>query len=230
MPLALASPIYMVLITDRPKSDPLRAFAQQLRHLRYEPQLIQTISPQTTRTLAPPDLVLLDMAFRDIESVVSLPMSVRAVWEYLPIILFTDEAEVDRLRLESQFMDFLTLPISLPLLDMRLRFCRVRVNGGLAPSDLIEVSSVALNLATREVTLNKQPLTLTYKEFELLRFFFTRPRRAYTRNELLAAVWETDNYGDTRTVDMHIQRLRAKLGTRVGNMIHTIRNVGYRFG
>lgn len=180
--------------------------------------------------LALPSLVLLDMGFRDCQTACSLPMSVRAVWEYTPIILFTDEAEVDRLRLDHQFMDFITLPIPLSVLDMRLRFCRIRVQGALATAEVLEVAGVTLNLATREVTLNKRPVTLTYKEFELLRFFFTRPRRAYSRDELLAAVWETEHYGDTRTVDMHIQRLRAKLGTRVGNMIHTIRNVGYRFG
>jgi len=230
MSLANDQPIYIALITDRPKSEPLRTFTQQLRHLRYEPQLINAISPQVTRSLAPPNLVLLDMAFRDIESAVSLPRNVRAVWEYIPIILFTDETEVDRLRLEAQYMDFLTLQISLPMLDMRLRFCRLRCNGVLSPTEVIEVAGVAINLATREVTLNKRNLALTFKEFELLHFFFTRPRRAYTRAELLAAVWETDSYGDTRTVDMHIQRLRVKLGTRAGNMIHTIRNVGYRFG
>lgn len=229
MPLAHGHTVDIVLVTDRAKVDVVRQFIQQLRHLRYEPQVCHAITTQVTRTLATPNLVLLDMAFRDIASACSLPMSVRAVWEYIPIIPFTDEAEVDRLRLDQQYMDFITLPIPLSVLDMRLRFCRIRVQGSLDTAEVIEVAGVTLNLATREVTLNKRPVTLTYKEFELLRFFFTHPRRAYSRDELLAAVWETEAYGDTRTVDMHIQRLRAKLGTRVGNMIHTIRNVGYRF-
>ncbi|MEI7831823.1 MAG: response regulator transcription factor [bacterium] len=230
MPLAAVQLVDIALITDRQKAESVRYFMRQLRQLQYAPHIITAISPQSVRTLPAPALVLIDMAFRDIQSACSLPMSVRALWEHTSIILFTDEAEVDRLRLETQFLDFITLPVSLPVLDMRFRFCRMRVSDRLSAADVIEIAGVSLNTSTREVNVNRRVISLTYKEFELLRYFFTRPRRAFTRDELLAAVWETDNYGDTRTVDMHIQRLRTKLGTRVGNMIHTIRNVGYRFG
>lgn len=222
--------VNIVLVTERPEAEHLRTFLKQLAQLQYEAIILRTISYQSTQGYSAPELVLIDMAMRDFQSSCSLPLSVRATWEYTPIILFTDESEVDRLRLEPHLLDFLTLPISLPLLDARLRFTRLRVHAAVESPDVIEIAGVVLNLSTREVTLNKRPVSLTYKEFELLRFFLTRPRRAYTRDELLNVVWETEHYGDTRTVDMHIQRLRSKLGTRVGNMIHTIRNVGYRFG
>ncbi len=222
--------LVVALLTSRANAETMRVFMAQLRQLHLSPVVIDALYAHTTRTMATPVLALLDMGDRTSSSASSLSMSVRSLWEHTPIILFTDEVDVELLRMEAQFMDFLTLPISLPALDIRLRFCLMRSNKVAPTGDLIEVAGVSLNLATREVTLNKRPVTLTFKEFELLRFFFTSPRRAYTRDEFLASVWEIANGGDTRTVDMHIQRLRAKLGTRVGNMIHTIRNVGYRFG
>jgi DNA-binding response OmpR family regulator len=73
------------------------------------------------------------------------------------------------------------------------------------------------------------PLDLTYKEFELLKYLMQHPGRVYTRDQLLQEVWGFDYYGGTRTVDVHVRRLRAKLGAEHDQMIGTVRNVGYRF-
>ena len=77
--------------------------------------------------------------------------------------------------------------------------------------------------------LGGRPLDLTYREFSLLKFFAMHPERVFTRDEILLGVWGDDYYGGTRTVDVHVRRLRAKLGKDLENAIHTVRNVGYRF-
>jgi len=78
-----------------------------------------------------------------------------------------------------------------------------------------------------KATADGAELALTFKEFELLRLFMSNPGRAFTRDQLFAAVWESDYIGESRTVDMHIRTLRQKLG-RYGRLIETVRNVGYR--
>jgi len=77
--------------------------------------------------------------------------------------------------------------------------------------------------------LRGKPLDLTYKEFELLKYLMQHPGRVYTRDQLLQEVWGFDYYGGTRTVDVHVRRLRAKLGSEYEHLIGTVRNVGYRF-
>ena len=77
--------------------------------------------------------------------------------------------------------------------------------------------------------LGGRSLDLTYREFALLKFFAMHPERVFTRDEILLAVWGDDYFGGTRTVDVHVRRLRAKLGKDLENAIHTVRNVGYRF-
>ena len=76
--------------------------------------------------------------------------------------------------------------------------------------------------------MHGRTLDLTFKEFELLRFFATHPSRVFTREQLLSEVWGYDYFGGTRTVDVHVRRLRAKLG-ELDSLIGTVRNVGYRF-
>ncbi|WEV67685.1 response regulator transcription factor [Bifidobacterium sp. ESL0769] len=78
-------------------------------------------------------------------------------------------------------------------------------------------------------TLNGEPVNLAYKEFELLKYLVQHPHRVFTRAQLLQEVWGYDYYGGTRTVDVHVRRLRAKLGGEYEHMIGTVRNVGYRF-
>lgn len=77
--------------------------------------------------------------------------------------------------------------------------------------------------------LGERSLDLTYREFGLLKFFAMHPERVFTRDEILLAVWGDDYYGGTRTVDVHVRRVRAKLGKDLENAIHTVRYVGYRF-
>jgi DNA-binding response OmpR family regulator len=87
---------------------------------------------------------------------------------------------------------------------------------------------VVIDEASYSVKIHDRPLNLTYKEFELLRFLVTHPARVFTREQLLSEVWGYDYFGGTRTVDVHVRRLRAKLGD-MEQLIGTVRNVGYRF-
>ncbi|MFX0538844.1 winged helix-turn-helix transcriptional regulator [Ornithinimicrobium sp. Y1847] len=93
----------------------------------------------------------------------------------------------------------------------------------------IRVADVVVDEASWSVRVGGQPLDLTFKEFELLRYLVQHPGRVVTRDVLLQEVWGMDYYGGTRTVDVHIRRLRAKLGSERESLIGTIRGVGYRF-
>ena len=94
---------------------------------------------------------------------------------------------------------------------------------------LIKVGDLVVDQANYSVYVAGQPLELTFKEYQLLRFLATHRGRVFTREALLNQVWGYDYYGGTRTVDVHIRRIRAKLGPPYENMAETVRNVGYRF-
>jgi len=93
----------------------------------------------------------------------------------------------------------------------------------------ITAGSLVIDEATYSVRLRGRLLDLTYKEFELLKYLAQHPGRVFTRSQLLQEVWGYDYFGGTRTVDVHVRRLRAKLGTDYEVLIGTVRNVGYRF-
>ena len=94
-------------------------------------------------------------------------------------------------------------------------------------SDYIAVDSMVVNLATYQVTVAGEPLDLTYLEYALLSFLITHPGRTYSRDTLLSRVWGFDYYGGSRTVDVHVRRVRAKLGPDLAQHLETVRGVGY---
>ena len=112
-------------------------------------------------------------------------------------------------------------------IDARIRLAignaQARLHG-----DQINSSGVIIDEASYSAKVHGRPLDLTYKEFELLRFLAQHPGRVFTREQLLSEVWGYDYFGGTRTVDVHIRRLRAKL-EELDSLIGTVRNVGYRF-
>lgn len=94
-------------------------------------------------------------------------------------------------------------------------------------SDCLAVENMTVNLATYQVTVGAEPLDLTYLEYALLAFLVTHPGRTYSRDALLRRVWGFDYYGGSRTVDVHVRRIRAKLGPELAQHLETIRGVGY---
>ena len=130
---------------------------------------------------------------------------------------------------EDLFDDFCLEPVNADELSARLAHLFWRTGRGLRP-DLIEHGPLVLNLETYQAAVAGRVLDLTYMEYELLRFLAARPGKVFTRETLLSRVWGYEYYGGARTVDVHVRRLRAKLGEEHAHLIQTVRSVGYRFG
>ena len=145
----------------------------------------------------------------------------------VPLLLIVQEGQA-RLLEAGDIDDFVTTPLTPELVEARVKFLLRRLGRG-ATQERLVIGALTVDIAKYEVTLHQAPLDLTYKEFELLKFLVTHPDRVYNREQLLNQVWGYDYLGGTRTVDVHIRRLRAKLGPKHSALIQTIRNVGYKF-
>lgn len=147
-----------------------------------------------------------------------------------PLLLVIAEDELATLELgEDLFDDFVLVGASLAEFTARLAHLFARTGRG-KEGELIVYGPLALNLETYQAALSGRPLDLTYMEYELLRFLAARPGRVFTREVLLSRVWGYEYFGGARTVDVHVRRLRAKLGEEHAHLIETVRSVGYRFG
>ena len=128
------------------------------------------------------------------------------------------------------FDDFCGWPPAHGELEARLGRLLARLSSAGTSPQLIRFGDLAMNLDTYQAAIAGQPLDLTYMEYELLRFLAARPGKVFTREDLLSRVWGYDYFGGARTVDVHIRRVRAKLGEEHAGLIQTIRSVGYCFG
>ena len=147
-----------------------------------------------------------------------------------PLLLVVAAPQLGELELrEDLFDDFCVTPWKSQELEARLAHMFWRTGRGTRP-ELIEYGPLVLNLETYQAALSGRPLDLTFMEYELLKFLATHPGKVFTREVLLSRVWGYEYYGGARTVDVHIRRLRAKLGEEHTNLISTVRSVGYRFG
>jgi DNA-binding response OmpR family regulator len=147
-----------------------------------------------------------------------------------PLLLLVNRDQLGELELrEDLFDDFCLTPFDVRELEARLTHLFWRSGRGLRP-ELLEYGPLVLNVETYQAAIGGRPLDLTYMEYELLRFLTTHPGKVFTRETLLSRVWGYDYYGGARTVDVHIRRLRAKLGEEHAGLIQTVRSVGYRFG
>ena len=146
-----------------------------------------------------------------------------------PLLVLVNGSQLADLELrEDLYDDFCLSPFHPRELEARLKHLLWRSGKGARP-ELVEYGPLVLNLETYQAVIEKRPLDLTYMEYELLKFLATHPGKVFTRETLLSRVWGYEYYGGARTVDVHIRRLRAKLGEE-HNLIHTVRSVGYRFG
>jgi hypothetical protein len=124
--------------------------------------------------------------------------------------------------------DFVVLPVAAEELALRLRRVLWR-RTGIDAGNAVRSGGLLVDLANYKVFVDDQPINLTYKEFELLRFLMTNRGKVFTREALLNRVWGYEYFGGARTVDVHIRRLRSKIETGSTVYIETVRNVGYRF-
>ena len=147
-----------------------------------------------------------------------------------PVLLLATGAQLAELELRDDlFDDFCLAPFHARELEARLAHLFWRTGRGTRP-ELVEYGPLVLNLETYQAAVGGRPLDLTYMEYELLKFLATHPGKVFTRETLLSRVWGYEYYGGARTVDVHIRRLRAKLGEEHASLISTVRSVGYRFG
>ncbi len=173
-----------------------------------------------------PVAVLLDVGLPGTDGI-EVCRRLRAAGDTTPVLMVTArDDEVDRvLGLELGADDYVTKPFSPRELVARVRAV-LRRGGGSAVGDLLVVGEVVVDLGTRRVRVGEVEITLTATEFDLLAHLARRPGQVHTREQLLSAVWGYQAAAGTRTVDVHVAQLRAKLGP-AGAIVRTIRGVGY---
>lgn len=180
------------------------------------------------------DLLIIDWMLPGMDGV-SICRKIRSEGDAIPIIMLTaKDSESDQvLGLEMGADDYVTKPFSPLALMARIKAITRRVNSGAfekVEKGLLNTEHFKISREKREVYLNGDPITnLTPKEFDLLYFFAQHPKQVFTREQLLERVWGYQFYGDERTVDVHIKRLRKKVGTENQPFFHTVWGVGYKF-
>jgi DNA-binding response OmpR family regulator len=176
------------------------------------------------------DVVLLD-ARRDLTGARATARLLHSTGLTAPLILVVTEGGLTALNADWGARDFLLTGASPAEVEARIRLAMAAATGSKESPDSEQISNGDLFIDPVAYTarLRRRPLDLTYKEFELLRYLAQHPGRVFTRAQLLQEVWGYDYFGGTRTVDVHVRRLRAKLGPEHEHLIGTVRNVGYRF-
>ena len=181
---------------------------------------------------APPsDLILID-ARKDLAGARDLSRMLTTMGTVEPILLVVTEGGLAVVNADWGMTDVILDTASPAELDARIRIALSRRQVAIEPSPeehIIRSGDVCVDEAAYTAKLGDRLLDLTYKEFELLKYLAQHPGRVFTRDQLLQEVWGYDYFGGTRTVDVHIRRLRAKLGPEKEGLIGTVRNVGYRF-
>ena len=176
-----------------------------------------------------PDLVVLDVMLPGKDGVTLLKMMKESEdFRDIPVIMATAKGtEYDKIQsLDLGADDYLVKPFGIMEMVSRVKAVLRRCSPT-RQSKALKMDGLVLNPEEHTVTIDGERVSLTYKEYELLYLFLSQPGIAFTREQLLVNVWDTEYVGETRTVDMHIRTLRQKLG-KYGHIIETVRNVGYR--
>ncbi|PWI45784.1 response regulator transcription factor [Streptomyces sp. ICBB 8177] len=175
------------------------------------------------------DVILVD-GRRDLPQVRSLCQLLRSTGPGCPLVLVVTEGGLAAVTAEWGIDDVLLDTAGPAEVEARLRLAtgRRQIGGDDSPLE-IRNGDLSVDEATYSAKLKGRVLDLTFKEFELLKYLAQHPGRVFTRAQLLQEVWGYDYFGGTRTVDVHVRRLRAKLGPEHESLIGTVRNVGYRF-
>ncbi len=189
---------------------------------------VRFISPDPVSLMNAPatDIVLLD-ARTNLVNAKSLAEMLRNTGISTPLFLIVNEAGLAGVNSEWGADDFILDSAGPAEIDARIRLAIAKISDDESLGK-IQTSGLVIDEASYSAKLHGQPMDMTFKEFELLKFLAQHPGRVFTRDQLLSEVWGYDYFGGTRTVDVHIRRLRAKLGD-LEALISTVRNVGYRF-
>lgn len=189
-----------------------------------EPIAFSNATPEAiSRSLA--DVILVDARSRPTEGA-AVVRKLRGDVE-APILVVLDAADIPEFDWTCGASDFVAGDTARNELDARISRLAHPVSPD--PVEVIRRGGITINRERFEVRVHGEVLDLTFKEFELLEYLASRPGKVCSRRDLLTEVWGYEYFGGTRTVDVHIRRLRAKLGHEASEMIETVRNVGYRF-
>ncbi len=188
---------------------------------------VRTLPPHIEQVIAAPDVdVIIVDARTNLVQAKSLCSVLASSGLAIPLIVVLTEGGLTALSPDWGVTDVVLDSAGPAEVDARIRLAAARAAPVASPT--IHTSGLVIDEASYSAKVHDTPLNLTYKEFELLRFLAGNPSRVFTREQLLSEVWGYDYFGGTRTVDVHVRRLRAKLG-ELESVIGTVRNVGYRF-
>ena len=212
----------LVLLSDRTPAAALPALSEMRFDLKVQPLAVPEI--EHVRELEP-RAVLVD-AGENAGQAWSVLTALRAMEPAIATLVIVERDQLDRFPWQEVADEFV-YP-GAPPAEIGLRVTMLLRRGGATDGSTIRLGPLAIDTDSYRVTASGRPVDLTFKEFELLRFLASRPGRVFTRPALLREVWGYDFYGGTRTVDVHVRRLRAKLGPEHEHLIETVRSVGYR--
>jgi len=212
----------LVLLSDREPEAALPAFADLRFDLKVEPLSLSAIDH--VRDLEP-DVAMVDAGEHPGQAW-SVLHAIRAADLRIPLVAIVERDGVERYPWH-EVVDEFVYP-GAPPAEVGVRVAMLRRRAGASDDSTIRLGALAIDTESYRVTAQGRPLDLTFKEFELLRFLASHAGRVFTRPALLREVWGYDFYGGTRTVDVHVRRLRAKLGPEHEHLIQTVRSVGYR--
>jgi len=175
----------------------------------------------------PPTVVLVE-AIDEVDAGRAALMRLRAIplLVEIPFLVAVTVNAIQRLNPDDGFDDFVLVPYVPPELYMRIRRAEWS-RSEFAGQERIKIGSLVLDIAAHEVSVDGRSIELTHQEFALLRFLAQHRGRVFTRDQLLTRVWGVDYYGGSRTVDIHVRRLRMKLGSG-SKPLETVRGVGYK--
>jgi DNA-binding response OmpR family regulator len=220
------SQLLLLTNTLQPSTEVLPALGLLSHGLRVAPAEVSALleAPRS-------DAILVD-GRRDLPHVRSLCRVLRTTGVDCPVLLVTTEGALAAVTAEWGVDDVILEDAGPAEVEARLRLAMGRLAARTGAEDEvgeIRRGDVTIDEATYTARVKGRVLDLTFKEFELLKFLAQHPGRVFSRAQLLQEVWGYDYYGGTRTVDVHVRRLRAKLGSDHETLIGTVRNVGYRF-
>ena len=218
----------LLLLTNAltPSSEVLPALGLLLHHVRVAPAEASALLDTP-----PVDAIMVD-ARRDLPAMRSLCRLLRTTGVDCPLLLITTEGALAAVTAEWGIDDVLLDSAGPAEVEARLRLAVGKLAASSVVEDVpLEIKSGDLSIdeGTYTARIRNRVLDLTFKEFELIKYLAQHPGRVFTRAQLLQEVWGYDYFGGTRTVDVHVRRLRAKLGVEHEALIGTVRNVGYRF-
>jgi DNA-binding response OmpR family regulator len=212
----------------------LQPSAEVLPALALLPHQVKILPAEGSALLEAPDsdLVLVD-GRKDLAHARDLCRLIRTTGSKQPVLLIVTEGGLAVVSVDWGMDDVVLATAGPAELEARLRLALGRLEAQKDDDDpeahVIRSGDVSVDDATYTAKLGGRPLDLTFKEFELLKYLAQHPGRVFSRQQLLQEVWGYDYFGGTRTVDVHVRRLRAKLGPENESLIGTVRNVGYRF-